>query len=69
MRKEREDEIKQMGREAQEARLFELREKYNMANPQPLVPGQPVPMHDARELVADHEEMELLEELLWAEEE
>lgn len=35
-----------------------------MINPVPLAPGQPVPVHDARELVADYEEMEFLEELL-----
>jgi hypothetical protein len=62
MTKERDNEIRQMGREGQEALLFELRRKYST---QHVLPNQPTPMHNARELVAADEEIELLEKLLF----
>jgi hypothetical protein len=65
MTKDRENEIKQMGREEQKDLLFALRRK----NSSQVVPqNQPTPMHNARELVAVDEEIELLENLLNSEE-
>jgi hypothetical protein len=61
MTKERENEIRQMSRDEQEDLLFELRQKYGT---QPVPHNQPAPMHNAKDLVAANEEIDLLEELL-----
>ncbi len=61
MTKDRENEIRQMSRERQEALLNQLVHKYGGEF---LAPGQAPTLHDARELAAADEERELLEELL-----
>ena len=61
MTKERENAIRQISRDEQKDLLSELRQKYGA---QPVLPNQPVPMLDARELAAANEEIDLLEELL-----
>ena len=66
MTKERENEIRQMSHDEQENLLLELRKKYGM---QPVLPNQPAPMHNAKDLVAANEEIDLLEELLLNEDE
>jgi hypothetical protein len=66
MTKERENEIRRMSRDEQEDLLFELRKKYSA---QPVLRNQPAPMHNAKDLVAANEEIDLLEELLLNEDE
>ena len=61
MSKERENEIRQMSREAQEAFLVELRQKYGSL---PVAQNQSLPVHKAAKLVAANEQIDLLEKLL-----
>jgi hypothetical protein len=61
MTKERENEIRQMSRETQEALLFELRQ---MSSLEQVYPYEPIPTCDPREVISTDEEIELLEELL-----
>lgn len=65
MTKERENEIRQMSYDEQEALLFELRQKYGA---QPILPNQPAPIHNAKDFVAANEEIDLLETLLYSDE-
>jgi len=63
--KERENEITQMSRDEKEDLLSELRQKYGA---QPVLPNQPIPTLNGRELAAANEEIDLLEELLYSDE-
>ena len=65
MTNERENEIRQMSRDEQEDLLSELRQKYGA---QPVLPNQTAPMHNAKDLVAANEEIDLLETLLYSDE-